>query len=87
MSGKPVEFYPEALAEAEAAVAWYRERSLRAAEVFVSDLEKAIAAISEAPRRIPGPGPLGVHSELRGIPKWKSQFRLTASANRLGWLF
>jgi len=53
MSGKPVEFHPEALAEAEAAVAWYGERSLRAAEVFVSDLEKAIAAISEVPHRWP----------------------------------
>ena len=47
MSGKPVEFHPEALAEAEAALAWYRERSLRTAEVFVSELEKAIEAVSE----------------------------------------
>ncbi len=53
MSGKPVELHPEALAEAEAAVAWYRDRSLRAAEVFVSELEKAIEAISEAPHRWP----------------------------------
>jgi len=49
MSGKPVEFHPEALVETEAAVAWHRERSFRAAEVFVSDLEKAITAIPEAP--------------------------------------
>jgi len=53
MSGKPVEFHPEAFAEAEAAVAWYRERSLRVAERFVRDLERAIAAISEAPHRWP----------------------------------
>jgi plasmid stabilization system protein ParE len=53
MSGKPVEFHPEALAEAEAALAWYRERSVRAAEAFVSELERAIAAISEAPHRWP----------------------------------
>jgi plasmid stabilization system protein ParE len=53
MSGKPIEFHPEAFAEAEAVVAWYRERSLRAAEAFVSELERAIAAISEAPRRWP----------------------------------
>jgi plasmid stabilization system protein ParE len=53
MSGKPVEFHPEALSEAEAAVAWYRERSLRAAEVLVRELERAIAAISEAPHRWP----------------------------------
>ena len=53
MSGKPVEFHPEALAEAEAAVAWYRERSLRAAKMFVSELERAVTAISEAPYRWP----------------------------------
>lgn len=53
MSGKPVEFHPEALAEAQAAVAWYRERSARAAEAFVSELEKGIQAIEEAPHRWP----------------------------------
>ena len=53
MSGKPVEFHPEALAEAEAAVAWYRERSLRAAEVLVNELEEAIRVISETPERWP----------------------------------
>jgi len=51
MSGKPVEFHPEALAEAEAALAWYRERSFRAAEAFAVDLAKAVATISEAPQR------------------------------------
>ena len=53
MSGKPVEFHPEALAEAQAAVAWYRERSVRAAEASVSEIEKAIEGISQAPRRWP----------------------------------
>jgi plasmid stabilization system protein ParE len=53
MSAKPVEFHPEALAEAEAAVAWYRKRSLRAAEVFLSELGKAIQTVSEAPDRWP----------------------------------
>jgi toxin ParE1/3/4 len=53
MSGKPVEFHPEALTEAEAAVAWYRERSLRAAEGLMGELERAIAAIAEAPSRWP----------------------------------
>ena len=42
-----------ALAEAQAAVAWYRERSVRAAEAFVSEIEKAIEGISQAPRRWP----------------------------------
>jgi plasmid stabilization system protein ParE len=53
MSDKPVEFHPEAMIEAEAAVAWYRERSFRAAEVFVRELENAMAAIAEAPHRWP----------------------------------
>ena len=53
MSGKPVEFHPEALAETEAAVAWYRERSFRAAEAFAEEMENAIAANSEAPQRWP----------------------------------
>lgn len=51
MSGKPVEFHPEALAEAEAALAWYLERSSRAAEVFLGELEKGIEAVSEGPHR------------------------------------
>ncbi|MGH9454216.1 MAG: type II toxin-antitoxin system RelE/ParE family toxin [Terriglobia bacterium] len=53
MSGKPVEFHPEALAEAEAAAAWYRERSLQAAEAFVRELEDAVSAIRAAPERWP----------------------------------
>ena len=53
MSGKPVEFHPEALAEAEAVVAWYRERSYRAAEAFIDELTKTIATIAEAPQRWP----------------------------------
>ena len=53
MSVKPVVFHPEAVAEAEAAIAWYRERSRRAADALVSDLEKGIEAIQKAPQRWP----------------------------------
>ncbi len=53
MSGKPAEFHPEALADAEATVVWYRERSLRAAEALDNELEKAIQVISETPERWP----------------------------------
>jgi plasmid stabilization system protein ParE len=53
MSRKPVDWHPEALREAEAAMVWYRERSLRAAESFVGELERAIEAVAEAPRRWP----------------------------------
>lgn len=51
MTGKPIEFHPEAIAEAEAAVIWYRERSLRAAEALVNEIEHALRAISETPQR------------------------------------
>jgi hypothetical protein len=37
MGGKSVEFHPEALAEPEAAVAWYGDRGSPTAAVFVSD--------------------------------------------------
>ena len=53
MGAKPVEFHPEALAEAEAALAWYGERSSGAAEGFLTELERAVEAISEAPDRWP----------------------------------
>ena len=53
MNSKPVSFHPEALAEAVASTSWYRERSQRAAEAFVKELEDAIRLISESPRRWP----------------------------------
>jgi len=42
MNGHTVELHPEALEEAQAAVAWYEERSALAAERFASELDKAI---------------------------------------------
>ena len=53
MGGNPVEFHPEALAEVEAAVAWYAERSPSAAVAFITELERAVEAISESPDRWP----------------------------------
>lgn len=52
MPGKPVEFHPEALEEAEAAICWYRERSDPAAAGFKQELERAVA-VAEAPQRWP----------------------------------
>ena len=49
MAQKPVEFHEEATAEAEAAVTWYRERSPRAAQKFVEELDAAIQAIQQQP--------------------------------------
>jgi hypothetical protein len=42
MSPRQVEIHPEALAEAEAAVAWYAERSSRAPAAFIEEIDKAI---------------------------------------------
>ena len=53
MSVYPVELHPEAVADAEAALAWYQERSPRAAELLARELEKAIEAISGTPHRWP----------------------------------
>jgi plasmid stabilization system protein ParE len=51
MTGPHLEFHPRALQEAENAVAWYAERSMRAAERFVEEVEAAVAAIRETPER------------------------------------
>jgi hypothetical protein len=37
-----VEIHPDALAEAEAAVAWYGERSSRAPAAFIEEIDSAI---------------------------------------------
>jgi len=49
----PVEFLPEAAAEAAAARAWYHDRSPNAATAFVVELDAAVERIAEAPRLYP----------------------------------
>jgi plasmid stabilization system protein ParE len=63
MSASAFSFHPEALEEAFAAARWYRERSPRAAQRFVAELNHAIDTIVEAPRRWP--------ISLRGTRKLK----------------
>ena len=53
MSTRQVEIHPEALVEAEAAVAWYAERSSRAPAAFIEEIDKAIDSILNAPKRWP----------------------------------
>ncbi len=43
--------HPAALEEAEAAVDWYAQRSPRAAERFLDELDRAIDQIAENPRQ------------------------------------
>lgn len=53
MSGRALLIHAEALAEAEAARAWYAERSTRAAEAFLQQLDRVLDLILEAPSRWP----------------------------------
>jgi plasmid stabilization system protein ParE len=49
MSLPQVDVHPEAVAEAQAAAQWYRERSALAAHAFLAELDRAIKKISEDP--------------------------------------
>jgi plasmid stabilization system protein ParE len=53
MPAADLEIHPEALLEADAALAWYLERSRGAAEHFLADVDRAIELILEAPYRWP----------------------------------
>lgn len=53
MARRPINIHPEAVAEAQAAYRWYRERSETAAEAFLAELDRAIELISESPLRWP----------------------------------
>jgi plasmid stabilization system protein ParE len=50
---RTLEVHPGAQAEAEAAARYYAERSPRAAEAFVQELDNAVAEIELAPQRFP----------------------------------
>jgi toxin ParE1/3/4 len=47
------ELHPEALAEADAGVLWYLDRSPRVAERFIAAIDTALERICEAPERWP----------------------------------
>ena len=49
MAQRPVDVHPEAVAEAQAAYRWYRERNETAAEAFLVELDRAVELISEGP--------------------------------------
>jgi toxin ParE1/3/4 len=53
MTERQIEIHPEALAEAEAALLWYGERSARAPIVLMQEIENAIQSIADAPKRWP----------------------------------
>ncbi|MGA2724883.1 MAG: type II toxin-antitoxin system RelE/ParE family toxin [Bryobacteraceae bacterium] len=45
--------HPASLEEAEAATEWYRLRSVRAAEMFMDELDRAIERIGDHPGQFP----------------------------------
>jgi toxin ParE1/3/4 len=53
MANKPLEFHPDARAESRTSLDWYRQRSVRAGEAFLSELDRAIETILNAPQRWP----------------------------------
>ncbi len=53
MPARRVDFHPDAVVEAQAAKAWYGDRSAIAADAFVAELDHAVAQITEAPNRWP----------------------------------
>ena len=53
MISASVRILPAALEEADAATEWYRRRSMRAAEMFLDELDRAIERIGDHPGRFP----------------------------------
>jgi len=51
MSVKRVEYHQGAIADAKSAVAWYQQRSPKAALDFIEELHRAADTIREAPER------------------------------------
>jgi plasmid stabilization system protein ParE len=51
VTGRSVRIHPAAFEEAEAASLWYRQRSQRAAEMFLDELDRAIERISNHPEQ------------------------------------
>jgi|SRR5277367_3717239 len=63
MAGKRIEIHPAALAELKSAVEWYLGRSEPAAKEFVAEVDRAVALVSESPKR----WPIGEYSTRRFV--------------------
>jgi len=71
MTIRQVEIHPDALAEAEAAVAWYAERSSRAPAAFIEEIDRAIQSILNAPKRWPI-----FESDFRRVPLFRFPYSI-----------
>jgi plasmid stabilization system protein ParE len=53
MPSRQVDIHPEAIAEAQAANRWYRDRSVSAAEAYLAEPDLAVEATAENPEMWP----------------------------------
>jgi len=53
MTSRQIDVHPEAIAEARAAVKWYRQRSPSAANAFLAEIDHAIERVSQSPETWP----------------------------------
>jgi toxin ParE1/3/4 len=74
MSDKRLEYHPGAISDVKSAVAWYRERSPKAALDFIEELHRAAETIRQAPER----WPLG-KSNTRRFLLWRFPFSIIYS--------
>jgi len=74
MTAKRVEYHQGAIADVKGAVAWYRERSPKAASDFIEELRRATETI----RHAPGRWPLGKNNTRRFL-LWRFPFALIYS--------
>ena len=71
MTIRQVEIHPDALIEAEAAVAWYAERSSRAPAAFIEEIDSAIQSILNTPKRWPI-----FESDFRRVPLFRFPYSI-----------
>lgn len=54
MPRRTAEFHPDAVAEANAAAAWYAERNPALRRAFIAELDRAVDSIRKSPEGWPG---------------------------------
>jgi len=84
MSSRQVDLHPEAVAEAQAAAQWYRERSVSAAHAFLTELDRAIEKIAEDPGIWPRIGAcLSARHSFALVYHWHERSSELAGSSRL----
>jgi len=70
--------HPAAVAEAQAAFSWYRERSIAAAQAFMTEMDRAVSRLTEKPQIWPQYSQGTQYILLRRFP-FRIIFRQTAT--------